>query len=152
MKRVSKQANKRLWAKNRSRRGIGLTEAVCSGLIMILLLLAFMDLGSLIVAQYVADGLAYNTCRAASSCSSQGQASMQANMQLQQFKPSALISSVAVTSINFQPNQPGGQYIGQGMVTVHLQTTVALMAPVPFLPSQVQMQEQAVMPVLANLN
>lgn len=131
----------------RKGKGSGLLESVCGGMVMIIILLGFLDFAALISAQYLADSMVYDCCRAAASASSQSNANSIASSQIQQaFNSSPLVSSISVQSVNYQSANNGG------LVTVKLKTRANMIAPLPFLPAQVQMQEQATMPILANLN
>ena len=138
---MSTKTDSRKWTGNqRKNRGSCLVESLAGGIVMILVFLGFIDLGSVIAAQYVADNVAYDACRMAASAS-RGQQGLQAqNAIVQVFQPSSLISDIHLENVNQSGN----------LVMVKLRTTVNVPAPFPFF-SQVTMYEQVALPaVLAN--
>lgn len=127
-----------------------IVEAICGGVVMVLILLGFMDVVSIIVAQYQADSVVYNLCRAAASASSQSQARLYAASKLTQvFASSPIVSNITISTVDYEASTAYAQY---GLVTVKINTTVNLLAPLPFFPSSLVMQEQASLPILTNLN
>lgn len=107
-------------------------------------------MSSVIAAQYVADSVVFNLCRVAASANSQSQATQFVNQELRQtFQPSLLVQSIRVKEVNYQSATGYGNY---GKVVVQIETTVGLIVPLPFLGGQLTMQEQAALPLLANLN
>ncbi|MBX9567492.1 MAG: hypothetical protein K2X77_01295 [Candidatus Obscuribacterales bacterium] len=140
----------------RTRAGQSVVEMVAGTMVVIPIILFLLDIGTLIVANYINDDLCTRAARAAANQSTADEAKASAQRVLQKLDTSKTGILTDLKSLDAAGKTPAGELgfvdydnVNPGHIVAATRISVKLPVPFPFLPQTADFTSRSVLPIVA---